>query len=224
MHSRAISWAAVLVGHRASDFGVHLLVVDSIGCDSSPLSPWASSRESEWLSHCEAVLVQQITGGTPDFYAPVSTVHGLLTVGAIALRLVRPDPQPRGFAERISPIPTMDDDAVIRRADAGVQDDRSRGHRIPRGAAPESLTRKAPAELYGHQLSGGSRRRVSVGVGSARQPGCCGRRSARACGRPEQRRALTGQGRPPSPAHDLPPERWSMDGAATTATPLHLRK
>ena len=82
---------------------------------------WPVKRLGNWsaLFHGHAALIQQITGVVPDFHTPVSTVYALLAVGAITLGLVGPDPQTRGLAERISLEPTVDDDAVTRRSDAG---------------------------------------------------------------------------------------------------------
>src|SRR5262245_17195835 len=62
--------------------------------------------------HREALLVQQLAGGASHLHAPVSTLHGLAAVGAIALRLVGTDPQLRRFAQRVSLKPPVEDDAV----------------------------------------------------------------------------------------------------------------
>src|SRR5262252_9333563 len=79
-------------------------------------------------SHREALLMQQLAVGAPDFHAPVATVHRLTAIGAIALGFVRRDPQLRGLSQRVSSIPAMDDDPIVRRADSRKEDERTGHH------------------------------------------------------------------------------------------------
>ena len=92
-----------------------------VRCQQHDVGRWRARHPSErerWdndlLPHREAVFIEQLASGTPDFHAPVSMIHSLAAVGAIALRLVGPDTQPSSLAEPVSSIPLMEDDAVTR--------------------------------------------------------------------------------------------------------------
>lgn len=142
---------------------------------SRSVSRACDAAEDDPLSHYQTVLVQELARGAPNFHAPVSTIDALPAVRAIAFRPVGLDAQPRALAERISPEPAMDDDAVARRADLSVEDDGPRKDRISGGHAAEVVSRKAPAEAHGRQLSA-ARRRGSRGAGDVRR-GLPGERS-----------------------------------------------
>ncbi len=79
-------------------------------------------------SHGDSLLVQQVAPGTPDFHSPVSTIHGLAAVGAIALGCIGADRQLHRLSQRVSLIPTMEDDRVAWGTETCKEDERSGHH------------------------------------------------------------------------------------------------
>src|SRR5689334_13895403 len=93
------------------------------------------------------LLVQQVASRRPHLDAPIlASIHRLTAVSAISVRRVGLNWQTGRFSQRVSPVPSMDDNCIARRPDPRVKNEWAGGDRFTgRIASPVAAGGKAPA-------------------------------------------------------------------------------